>query len=208
MAKITDILKVLILFLLVGTVASCTKWNYHDGGLSYGVHECSMWEYLHKQPFDWDSTIIMIEHAGLKELFEGKGEHQQITFLGITNISIQNYMFQNEYEKVTDIPKEVCRNILCKLIIPKRLMVSDIPRGNREVSTGKESGGIELDGLSGSMFIWTYQEPYMYVEEVGEISLNFITRGGKMINRVYSTDIQTNNGVVQALGYSFVLTNI
>ena len=57
-------------------------------GLSYGIHDCSMWEYLHTQPYDWDSTIIMIEHAGLKELFEGQGEHEQITFFGVTNLSI------------------------------------------------------------------------------------------------------------------------
>ena len=83
MAKIVCILKGVILFMMLA-LGSCTKWNYHDGGLSYGIHDCSMWEYLHTQPYDWDSTIIMIEHAGLKELFEGQGEHEQITFFGVT----------------------------------------------------------------------------------------------------------------------------
>ena len=105
MAKIVCILKGVILFMMLA-LGSCTKWNYHDGGLSYGIHDCSMWEYLHTQPYDWDSTIIMIEHAGLKELFEGQGEHEQITFFGVTNLSILNYMLQNEYKKVTDIPVE------------------------------------------------------------------------------------------------------
>ena len=110
MAKIVCILKGVILFMMLA-LGSCTKWNYHDGGLSYGIHDCSMWEYLHTQPYDWDSTIIMIEHAGLKELFEGQGEHEQITFFGVTNLSILNYMLQNEYKKVTDIPVEDCKNI-------------------------------------------------------------------------------------------------
>lgn len=107
---------------MVLALGSCTKWNYHDGGLSDGVHDCSMWEYFHTQPHDWDSTMIMIEHAGLKELFEGRGEHEQITFFGVTNLSILNYMLQNGYKRVIDIPVEDCKNILCKLIVPKRLM--------------------------------------------------------------------------------------
>ena len=38
-------------------LGSCTKWNYHDGGLSYGIHDCSMWEYLHTQPYDWGNVF-------------------------------------------------------------------------------------------------------------------------------------------------------
>ena len=200
MAKLIYLLKGVALIVLLG---SCTKWNYHEGELANGVHDCSMWEYLHTQPWDWDSTIIMIEHAGLKDLFEGKGEHEQITFLGVTNYSIRLYMIENGYEKVTDIPVEFCQNTLSKLIIPQRVMLADVPRGKRDEYTGEESDGIEYRTLGGRLFMWTYQQPFEGVPDMGEISLHFFARGGTAVHRIYSTDIQTNNGVVQALGYSF-----
>jgi len=207
MAKITYILNGMIL-VMVFALGSCTKWNYHDGGLSEGVHECSMWEYLHTQSYDWDSTIIMIEHAGLRELFEGKGEHEQITFFGVTNLSILSFMLQQGYEKVTDIPTEDCKNMLSKLIVPKRLMMNDVPRGQIISSTGEKEGGMDAQALRGSLFMWTHQEPYMEVEEAGEVSLYIRTGSGSENFRVASSDIQTNNGVVQAMGYAFDLNKI
>ncbi|MDY5489239.1 MAG: hypothetical protein SPG27_10115 [Butyricimonas virosa] len=207
MAKITYMLKGVILVMVLA-LGSCTKWNYHDGGLSDGVHDCSMWEYFHTQPHDWDSTMIMIEHAGLKELFEGRGEHEQITFFGVTNLSILNYMLQNGYKRVIDIPVEDCKNILCKLIVPKRLMVNDIPRGQIVANTGEKVDGMETQTLRGSVFMWTHQEPYMQIEEAGEVSLYIRTNSGLVSFRVVSTDIQTNNGVVQAMGYAFDLNKI
>lgn len=68
--------------------SSCTKYDYIDGGLVKGVHDCSMWDYFHTDSYDWDSTIVMIEHAGLKSLFDGTGEYKEITFFGLTNHSI------------------------------------------------------------------------------------------------------------------------
>lgn len=188
MAKITYMLKGVILVMVLA-LGSCTKWNYHDGGLSDGVHDCSMWEYFHTQPHDWDSTMIMIEHAGLKELFEGRGEHEQITFFGVTNLSILNYMLQNGYKRVIDIPVEDCKNILCKLIVPKRLMVNDIPRGQIVANTGEKVDGMETQTLRGSVFMWTHQEPYMQIEEAGEVSLYIRTNSGSVSFRVVSTDI-------------------
>ena len=200
MAKIIYLIKGIALIALLG---SCTKWNYHEGKLANGVHDCSMWEYLHTQSYDSDSTIIMIEHAGLRDLFEGKGEYKQITFLGVTNHSIRLYMIEKGYERVTDMPVDFCQTILKKLIIPQRVMLADVPRGKRNESTGEETGGMEYRTLGGRLFMWTYQQPFEGVPDMGEISLHFFARSGTAVNRIYSTDIQTNNGVVQALGYSF-----
>lgn len=203
----TCILKGVILVMVLA-LGSCTKWNYHDGGLSNGIHECSMWEYLHTQPYDWDSTIIMIEHAGLRELFEGRGDYEQITFFGVTNFSILTFMLQQGYEKVTDIPVEDCKNMLSKLIVPKRLLMNDVPRGQIISSTGEKEGGMDVPALRGALFIWTHQEPYMEIEEAGEVSLYIRTVSGTESCRVVSSDIQTNNGVVQAMGYAFDLSKI
>jgi len=204
MAKI----KYLPLLLLLAALSACTKWNYIDGGLSYGVHDCSMWDYLKKQPADWDSTRIMIEHAGLKDLFEGKGEYGQITFLGVTNRTIEIYLLQHGLKRVTDLSPEFCRELLSKLIIPQRLMLGDVPRGERIASSGQEVNGLRTETLGGGIFLWTHQQPYMEIEEAGEVALYFRIDGSSENLRVYSTDIQTENGVVQALGYDFTFETL
>ena len=117
-------------------------------------------------------------------------------------------MLQNGYKRVIDIPVEDCKNILCKLIVPKRLMVNDIPRGQIVANTGEKVDGMEAQTLRGSVFMWTHQEPYMQIEEAGEVSLYIRTNSGSVSFRVVSTDIQTNNGVVQAMGYAFDLNKI
>ena len=102
---------------------------------------------------------------------------------------------------MTDIPVEDCKNILSKLIVPKRLMVKDVPRGQIIASTGEKVDGMDAQALRGAIFIWTHQEPYMEIEDAGEVS-------GSASFRVLSTDIQTNNGVVQAMGYACDLNKI
>ena len=105
---------------------SCTKYNYINGGTANGIHDCTMWEYFHTNSYDWDSTVVMIEHAGLKSLFDGTGEYKQITFFGLTSNSILRYMLENNYERVTDIPVGKCQDIIQKLVAPKRIMLNDL----------------------------------------------------------------------------------
>ena len=83
-----------IAVVMVVVFASCTKYGYIDGGLADGVHDCTMWEYFHTDSYNWDSTIIMIEHAGLKSLFDGTGEYKDITFFGLTSLSIRRYLLR------------------------------------------------------------------------------------------------------------------
>ena len=73
-------------FILLITLwmCSCTKYNYVDGGVANGIHDCSMWEYFENHPTDWDSTMIMIEHAGLKPIFEGKGGYLSLIHIWFT----------------------------------------------------------------------------------------------------------------------------
>lgn len=66
-------MKKILLFIGVCFVAiSCTKENFIDTGLANGDHDCSMLEYMRGDHYNWDSTVVMIEHAGLTDLFEGK----------------------------------------------------------------------------------------------------------------------------------------
>ena len=186
---------------------SCTKYNYINGGTANGIHDCTMWEYFHTNSYDWDSTVVMIEHAGLKSLFDGTGEYKQITFFGLTSNSILRYMLENNYERVTDIPVGKCQDIIQKLVAPKRIMLNDVPRGNRIQSGGGiESAFVEYDGLvfdciRGSLFLWTQRMAYNDIEDTGEIALYIASRNqdGTRNERVPSTDIQTTNGVVHSL---------
>ena len=194
---------------------SCTKYNYINGGTANGIHDCTMWEYFHTNSYDWDSTVVMIEHAGLKSLFDGTGEYKQITFFGLTSNSILRYMLENNYERVTDIPVGKCQDIIQKLVAPKRIMLNDVPRGNRIQSGGGiESEFVEYDGLvfdciRGSLFLWTQRMAYNDIEDTGEIALYIASRNqdGTRNERVASTDIQTTNGVVHSLNYDFRFRN-
>ena len=193
----------------------CTKYNYINGGTANGIHDCTMWEYFHTNSYDWDSTVVMIEHAGLKSLFDGTGEYKQITFFGLTSNSILRYMLENNYERVTDIPVGKCQDIIQKLVAPKRIMLNDVPRGNRIQSGGGiESAFVEYDGLvfdciRGSLFLWTQRMAYNDIEDTGEIALYIASRNqdGTRNERVASTDIQTTNGVVHSLNYDFRFRN-
>lgn len=222
MEKINNIVKIALLLAITG-LCSCTNYHYIDGGLANGKHDCTVWEYLHKQPYDWDSTLLMIEHAGMKEYFDGT-KYEQITFFGITNYSIKRFILDHdkyapEAEKwhgVRGIPADSCRAMLKKLIVPgHRIMLDDVPRGRRDKQfidwnmVYKETGGQEYDCVTGKIFCWTYQSDYNEVPEKGEIALYMIRRGQDYDGeRIASCNIETTNGVVHALSYNFRLNKI
>lgn len=228
-SKLTNLLYGAVLLIAIN-LCSCTDYNYIDGGRANGIHDCTMWEYFHNQTTDWDSTIIMIEHAGLKSLFDGTGEHKQITFFGITDLCIVRYMFDHNrlldndkkegievkesdyWHRVTDIPANICKTFLERLIIPERIMLQDIPEGSRLLDPdGKkyiETDGKVIQSLTERLFTWVYREDFGGVAKKGAGQLWIARRLSTAGNcRIASTDIQTTNGVVQALGYDFDMTN-
>ena len=205
MAKIKSYIHIALLLCIGLAFGSCTNWIFHDGGVAYGVHDCSMWDYFKKQPRDWDSTRVMIQHAGLQDLFEGKGEYGQITFLAPSNLAIMTYMFNNNFRRVNEIPAAECRRLLEKLIIPQRILTSDVPRGSRSEATGEKTGGKTYTLMDGSeAFLWTFQESYLGVGNAGAVHLWFFIEKFATSRRIYSSNIQTENGVVQALGHDFL----
>lgn len=224
MAKIKYILIVSIVG-MTSFLCSCTKYNYIDGGKANGIHNCTMWEYFHTNSYDWDSLIIMIEKAGMRSVFDGTGEYEQITFFGLTNLSIERHI-QNHNEHldessvqywhgVKDIPVSVCQDIISKLVVPRRFLMNEVPRGNRSlkavdgISTWQETGGMECICLKGKLFVWTQREPWNEVQETGPFTLWIASRNQKGTDseRIASTNIQTTNGVVHALNYNFRFIN-
>ena len=211
--------------LLFAVLCSCTKYGYIDGGVPNGVHDCSMWDYFKKDSYDWDSTMIMIEHAGLKSYFDGTGEHKEITFFGLTNLSIRRYIMEvnKNLDKndpaylncVTDMSPDFCKNVLLKLIVPKRLMLKDFPRGRRyetyvdEKLSYREEDGVVLSCLQGNLFAWTLRDEFSGVQDGGAVELYIASKNvtGARSERIASTDIQTNTGVVHSLNYDFRFIN-
>ncbi|WP_292265827.1 hypothetical protein [Butyricimonas sp.] len=219
-----------VAFLLLVSLYSCTDYNYIDGGLANGVHDCTMWEYFENQTQDWDSTMVMIEHAGMKSYFDGSGQYKQITFFGITDITIARFILQHNREldskqdiglpvdenaywhRVKDMPADSCAAILKKLIVPEqRIMLKDIPQGNRLVFNGKykESGGKPFTTLYGDeIFTWMVPEDYGDLEDAGAKVLWIARRRNTSSNyRIASTDIQTTTGVVNSMDYGFTMGN-
>ena len=229
MGKIINILRGLAILLLVN-LYSCTDYNFIDGGLANGVHDCTMWEYFENQTWDWDSTLIMIEHAGMKSYFDGTGPYKQITFFGITDIAITRFMLQhnseldskksvgipvddNEYwHKVVDMPADTCAAILKKLIIPEqRILLKDVPQGNRLLIENKyvESGGKVFTTLYGDeIFTWMIPEDYDILQDAGSKNLWIARRRNISGNyKIASTDIQTTTGIVNSMEYGFAMGN-
>lgn len=212
--------------LLLMNLCACTDYNYIDGGTANGIHDCTMWEYFESQTFDWDSTRIMIEQAGLKSYFDGSRQNEQITFFGVTDLVIARYMLkhnqqldeqkskgepvdENDYwHRVKDIPASTCKSILEKMIVPQRFMLKDVPVGTR-LKTGDgalyiEDGGKVYPALEGKLFVWMVAGDYEGVQDAGEKRLYIARQRNESDNwRIASTDIQTNTGVVHSMGYEF-----
>lgn len=227
--KIINTIKGVALLLLVN-LYSCTDYNYIDGGLANGVHNCTMWEYFENQTVDWDSTMIMIEHAGMKSYFDGSGKYKQITFFGITDITIARFMLQHNSEldgdkeygipvddseywhKVTDMPADSCAAILKKLIVPEqKIMLKDVPQGNRLLVARKyvESSGKSFTTLYGDeIFAWMVPGDYGDLKDAGAKVLWIARRLNTSSNqRIASTDIQTTTGVINSMDYDFAMGN-
>ena len=116
------------------------------------------------------------------------------------------------WHRVTDIPAPICGSLLKSLIVTKRLMLEDVPDGNRKLTDDKrdyeEIDGIVVSTMASELFLWVVRGNYGGVELAGYASLNMSKRLSTAENWIVgSTDIQTNNGVVQAMGYEFLLRN-
>ena len=199
-----------ILSIASAFVTACTKNNYIDTGISKGRHEGkNMLEYMEAHAYDWDSTLVLIHHAGseIVRLFEGKDpEHEKITFFGITNHSIRRYLLKNKISRIGDLDPEWCRTILLKHVIDNKLYRKDIPEGRPGNFGTVGEGGVHFTTLAGSE-IWVY----VVVEEQNGIKDNAarsIYINFKETNElvdVVSGDIEPDNCLIHALSYAFTL---
>lgn len=210
------------LFLIIcclGNLVACTQQEVINTGVSSPYHDCSIMEYLRGDTYNWELTVQMIEHAGLTDLFEGEVDSlPEITFWGITSYSIQRFIFDSQenddpnyvYTKVTDIPQDLCREILLKHVSKGKILKSDIAYRNKEYEINEpgQDGGTWITCLAGNRFIaYLEKKAYADVPEAGETNLRcWSPTWGKI--PMASPDIQPLNGVVHALNYSYRLGHI
>ena len=192
-------------------LCSCEDY-YHDSGLANGKHDCTMWEYFESQPGDWDSTMILIEHAGLKSIFDGSGEYKQITFFGVTNLSIEQLLvktidddWEPIYNRVKDIPVDLCREMLLSHIIPGKIMKTGF---DYEVK-GTLTGGTMVTTLSGvELRVYRTKSSYGGVPDIGAEGLRIHAPVSGNIASIASADIEVTNGVVHSLDYTYQFTQL
>lgn len=191
-----------IVFCVLGT--SCTKNEFQKTGISNGRFDGTMLEYMKAHSYDWDSTVIMIEHAGLEDLFNG---NEKITFFGPTNFSILRYMLENDIERVRDMDADFCRNTLLRHVLKGKMMRTDFKHGVKS-SKGELIGeGGDTYTLMGGNEIWayTFKDEYNGVKEMGPLLLYISSIDTHKRIEIASGDIEPDNGVVHSLAYNFTL---
>ncbi len=205
MKKLNIYISIVVLFLGI----SCTDDNLVDTGIANGNHKTTMWEYFKTDPYNWSLLMEMVEHAGVKNIFEGTSSYgKDITFLGITNHSIRRYLYQNGYEKVTDISKEECKTFILSSLLDKRIMLDEFISGTPSSDFSKVvgEGGKMYKTLSGKdLWIYTFREPYNGVPKAGAVRIYMVSPVIGITQKVASSNIQTLTGVVHSLSYNFTL---
>ena len=63
-------IKYVIIIIVLFTLGSCeTNYGIINTGLANGKFDGSMYEYFQANHYDWDSLVLMIDRAGLKDVF-------------------------------------------------------------------------------------------------------------------------------------------
>ena len=207
-------MKIFYVFLVLwGVATGCGNDFYHDSGLADGKHDCTVWEYLQTDHYNWDSVIVMIEHAGLKDVFDGTNpEFKQITFFAPTNLSVNQFLFKTTgetgdmvYSSVKDVPVELCRKMLLAYVLNRRMMKEDF---DYEVK-GTLTGGTMVTTIGGvELRVYRTRTPYNGIPDIGPESLFFHAVTSGHIAMVASADIEMMNGVVHSLSYTYEFTKL
>lgn len=202
---------------LVSLLGSCTKYNFVEVKDPKTHHDTTMWEYFSTDKYNWELTQQMIEHAGLRDIFEGKSQYgTDFTFFGFTSISIKRYLMEQKTENqleenltVADLPKEDCKRWILSCIYPKRLMLDDWAAGRPVAGEAIGTGGKMCKMASGvELWIYTYRSTFNGVPEMGPKQIHLVSEDKQSDTTVGSHNISTNTGVVHALEYNFTLNDI
>lgn len=201
-----------LVIVLIIVFCSCDDY-FHDSGLAHGKHDCTAWEYFHTSGVDWDSTILLIERAGLVDLFDGKDvEYPEITFFGVTNLSILQFLLKTVgtdgnpiYGQIEDIPVDLCREMLLSHVIGKRMMKEEFGFENR----GTLTGGTVVKTLTGiELRVYRTRSDFKDIPDIGAEGLAIHALQSGQMATVASADIETINAVIHSLDYDYLFSQL
>ena len=202
--------KILLAISIVLTIVSCTTdYNMNNTGLANGKFDGTMYDYFHSDSYNWDSLIIMIDRAGLQDLFNGEVEgYEEITFWGPTNNSIRRWMLQGGTgvpRRLKDLSPEECRKYVMAHVVKGKTMLNDIPRGT--INMGSVSGGMTMYGEDNKNEMWVYTEqlPYNGVIDVGAVIIKIRSMRTLVDIDIASCNIEPTTGVVHSLHPNYTL---
>jgi hypothetical protein len=110
-----------VLLLLVGAVA-CKKNNYlKDGGVHDPHTSLSTYDYLKANAYqNFDSTILLIDHFGLKDSVNNAG-----TFFAFTDYTINRLMMDSGYATMQDLYDHVSSRFLTQYMFSSKDITLD-----------------------------------------------------------------------------------
>ena len=202
--------KILLAISIVLTIVSCTTdYNMNNTGLANGKFDGTMYDYFHSDSYNWDSLIIMIDRAGLQDLFNGEVEgYEEITFWGPTNNSIRRWMLEGGTgvpKRLKDLSPEECRKYVMAHVVKGKTMLNDIPRGT--INMGSVSGGMTMYGEDNKNEMWVYTEqlPYNGVIDVGAVIIKIRSMRTLVDIDIASCNIEPTTGVVHSQHPNYTL---
>ena len=175
--------KYIVIIMVILSLGACeTNYGTINTGLADGNFDGSMYEYFQAHHYDWDSLVLMIDRAGLKDVFTGeRAGYEKITFFGPTN-----------------------NTIVMEHVVKGVYMRDDIPEGTLS-EAGAREGGTTLTGVEGNSFwIYSYRGQYQGIQGQGAVSLKLVSEIGQEI-KVASSNLESDNGVVHSLHYDYPL---
>ena len=216
MKKIAYIILAFCLF----TMASCeTEQEVIKTGTCDPKFDGSILEYLRTDNFNWGLTVQMIEKAKMEDIFDGTDpDYPEITFLGLKSSSIIRHVWDlqskagedliDEDKVINKLTEEDCKTILKKYLIKGKYLKEDLPERdyNYRVDEKGQTGFVELTTLGDNKIrAYVEREDYGGVPKAGAIIMYLYSSSVNVYVTLASPNIQPNNGVIHALGYSHVL---
>lgn len=201
--------KIIWAILVSMTIVACeTKYDMENTGIANGKFDGTMYDYFHSDSYNWDSLIIMIDRAGLQNLFRGEVEgYEEITFWGPTNHSIRRWMLEGtgKPERLEELSAEECRKFVMAHVVKGKTMLDDIPRGT--IGQNTTSGGMIMTGgdNDNQMWVYTEQRPYNNVIGVGAVVIKIRSLRTLTDIDIASCNIEPTTGVVHSLHPNYTL---
>ncbi|SEW36365.1 fasciclin domain-containing protein [Chitinophaga arvensicola] len=199
------------ILLMVGLLFSACKKDYYvDGGLADPHYKGTIYDYLVKNPYLFDTIAYIVEKAGLKETLQ----NDSVTFFAPTDQSVVDALADlNEYRyqmvedsvKLGDIPPAVWRKFLDRYILKGKYTANKFAR--MDPVNIYAYPGINYVMAGGYILnIGLVYQNYNNVEAVGariltltDITFDPVTFNNNLRVIVSSSDIQPTNGVLHVL---------